>query len=367
MKVLHVITSLRTGGAEKLMVELLPRLKARGIDTDLLLFDGIATPFRRAAEEAGVKIMDLGEGGSVYSLTRLFKLLPYLKRYDIVHTHNTAPQLFAAIGSLLCPAVLCTTEHTTSNRRRNWEWYAAVDRWMYSRYEEVICVSQKTEDNLRHFIGTTRTNICIVENGVDISQYAAAEASTELERIAPGSRKMMMVAGFRGEKDQDTLIRALNDLPENFHLFFVGDGIRRSECEALAATCEVASRTHFLGLRDDVPRLLHAADYVIMSSHFEGLSLSSIEGMSVGRPFLASDVDGLHDVVEGAGVLFPHGDAAALVREIMKLEADGGHYAAVARACGARAARYDIHRMAESYIDVYRRLLRRPLGRPQQQ
>lgn len=41
-----------------------------------------------------------------------------------------------------------------------------------------------------------------------------------------------------------------------------------------------------------------------MSSHFEGLSLSSIEGMAVGKPFVASDVDGLHEITENAGILF---------------------------------------------------------------
>ena len=92
MKILHVITSLRTGGAEKLMVDLLPRLKAKGLDVELLLFDGTGTPFRRSAEAAGIKVHDLGTGGSVYSPMRLFKLIPYLRKYDVVHTpqHRTS-------------------------------------------------------------------------------------------------------------------------------------------------------------------------------------------------------------------------------------------------------------------------------------
>lgn len=101
MKILHVITSLRTGGAEKLMVDLLPRLKSHGHQVDLLLFDGTDTPFRQNIEAAGIKVFDLGIGGSVYSPLRILKLIPYLKQYDVVHTHNTAPQLFAALGSVL--------------------------------------------------------------------------------------------------------------------------------------------------------------------------------------------------------------------------------------------------------------------------
>lgn len=356
MKILHVITSLRTGGAEKLMVDLLPRLKDRGHEVDLLLFDGTETPFRRAAEEAGVKVMDLGKGGSVYSPLKFMKLLPYLRKYDVVHTHNTAPQLFAAAGSVLCSVVLCTTEHNTSNRRRAWKWYAAVDRWMYGRYRKVVCISQKAEDNLREFIGDSRAEILTINNGVDVEKYASASASPELEQLVPGSRKLMMVAGFRWEKDQDTIIKALPMLPDDFHLFLVGDGVRRSECEELAQQQGVAGRVHFMGLRSDVAELLHAADYVLMSSHFEGLSLSSVEGMSVGKPFLASDVDGLREVVNGAGVLFPHGDPQALANEITKLEESPVEYKSVADRCRSRAVQFDISTMADGYSKIYNSL-----------
>lgn len=356
MRILHVITSLRTGGAEKLMVDLLPRLKERGQDVELLLFDGTDTPFRRAAEAAGIKVHDLGIGGSVYSPMRFIKLIPYLRKYDVVHTHNTAPQLFAAAGSVLCSVVLCTTEHSTSNRRRGWRCYAAVDRWMYSRYRKVICISAKAEENLRAYIGSSKANILTINNGVDVEKYANAQPTPELEQIAPGSRKIMMVAGFRWEKDQDTLIKALNLLPSKFHLFLVGDGVRRAELEALVEAEGTRDRVHFLGVRTDVPQLLHAADYIVMSSHFEGLSLSSIEGMSVGKPFLASDVDGLREVVKGAGILFPHGNAEALSAEILRLETSAEEYRAVAVACGTRAHEFDISQMTSDYSVMYNKL-----------
>lgn len=338
------------------MVDLLPRLKEKGHDVDLLLFDGVDTPFRRAAEEAGIKVMDLGKGGSVYSLSRFFKLLPYLKKYDVIHTHNTAPQLFAACGSLFCNVKLCTTEHGGSNRRRAWKWYALIDRWMYNRYRKVVCISQKAEENLRKYIGKTKAEIITINNGVDVERYACASSSPELEKIAPGSRKLIMVAGFRWEKDQDTIIKSLPKLPESFHLFLVGDGARRPELEALVNSENLSNRVHFMGLRSDVAALLHAADYVIMSSHFEGLSLSSVEGMSVGKPFLASDVDGLREVVKGAGILFPHKDAAKLAEEIMRLEQSTELYNAVAGACRKRAKDFDISKMADEYAVVYESL-----------
>ncbi|MCM1451587.1 MAG: glycosyltransferase [Clostridium sp.] len=354
MKILHVITSLRTGGAEKLMVDLLPRLKKAGHDVELLIFDGTDTPFRRDVESTGIKVYDLGIGGSVYSLPRLIKLIPFLRKYDVIHTHNTAPQLFAAIGSVVFPVALCTTEHTTSNRRRGWRWYAVVDRWMYNRYQKVICISQKAQENLCKYLGRCKSDIITINNGVDVSKYASASASDELEQIAPGSRKIIMVAGFRWEKDQDSLIKALKYLPTSFHLFLVGDGARRNELETLIQEENLSDRIHLLGLRTDIPQLLHSADYVLMSSHFEGLSLSSVEGMCVGKPFIASDVDGLREVVAGAGLLFPHQDAKALADIIIDLDSDEEKYKSIAHSCYEKAKQYDISTMAEAYNKCYK-------------
>ena len=102
MRILQVITSLHIGGAEKLIVDMVPLYQELGYQVDVLLFDGTETPFKRQVRAKGVTIYELGKGGSVYNPLYIFKLIPFLRKYDIVHTHNTACQLFAAIGSVLC-------------------------------------------------------------------------------------------------------------------------------------------------------------------------------------------------------------------------------------------------------------------------
>ena len=355
MRILHVITSLRIGGAEKLMVDLLPRLRDKGCDVELCLFDGVDTPFKKEVLDAGIKVHCLSRNRWVYHPANLFGLVSLIRKgkYDIVHTHNTAPQLFAAIIGNMRGVKLVTTEHGGSNRRRAWKWYLAVDRWMYNRYQKVICISQKAEESLSLYLVKPNADICTINNGVDLNKYASAKPSCELEALAPNSRKIIMVAGFRWEKDQDTLIKAMKYLPPSLHLFLVGDGVRRHNLECLVNSEGLSERVHFLGIRTDVPELLHAADYVVMSSHFEGLSLSSVEGMSVGKPFLASDVDGLREVVAGAGILFPHQDAKTLANTILALENSQEEYVSVTDTCRQRANEFDISLMVNSYKELY--------------
>ena len=354
MKILHVITSLRTGGAEKLMVDLLPRLRDLGNEVELLVFDGIRTPFYEQLEAEGIKIHALGIGGSVYNPLNIFKLIPYLKKFDIVHTHNTAPQLFAAIAHKFGgQCKLITTEHNTTNRRRNIKGFIYIDRWMYRQYQNVICISDKAETNLRAYLKDNSSKIKTIYNGVDIQKYINAKPIQEIKDQYKNCKLGIMVAGFRAQKDQQTLIKAYKHLTDEYHLLLAGSGELENECKALSKSLGLESRIHFLGMRTDIPQLLHTADVIIMSSHYEGLSLSSIEGMACGNPFIATDVDGLHEIVYGYGILVPHHDNKKLAEEIQKLSTDVSSRKKVISLCQQRAKQFDIKLMTTSYNKLY--------------
>lgn len=353
--VLHVITSLRTGGAEKLMVDLLPRLREREEEVELVLFDGIRTPFYEALEKKGIRIHVLRTNRSVYDLRNIFALRKYMKCADMVHTHNTAPQLFAAIANMGIGAKLVTTEHNTDNRRRGLRILKWGDEWMYRQYDKIICISKKAEDNLRSYLGNTSEKIITIFNGIDLSRYALPTSEKGIgEKFV-----ISMVAAFRVQKDQKTLIKAMALLPDNYMLQLVGTGVQDliEACKSLAKELGVADRVVFMGMRNDVPEILKQSEAVVLSSHYEGLSLSSLEGMACGRPFIASDVDGLHEIVDGYGVLFAHEDEKALADAIRKCCEDKGFAQEVARRCQERARMFDIELMAEKYDHEYQKLL----------
>lgn len=350
MRILHVITSLRTGGAEKLILDLVPLLKKRGAQVDVLLFDEVDTPFLKALKEEGILVYSLPFGKYIYNPFHILSLIPYLFRYDIIHTHNTACQYFVAIAYyIFFPKVkLVTTEHNTTNRRRNIFFFRIIDKFIYHQYHTIISVSNKTTENLRKYVKGIR-KIHTVFNGINLSDF---------QDISPVKRDMglkiiCMVAGFRKQKDQMTLIRALSELPSNYHLWLIGEGETKQACVQLTQDLNLLNRVSFLGERTDVPRFLKASDVIVMSSHYEGLSLSSIEGMAVNRPFIASDVDGLHEIVKGAGVLFKEGDNRELAEKIRELVDDDKYAAEIAKACLSVAIQYDIRKVADSYFSLY--------------
>ncbi len=355
MKILQVITSLRIGGAEKLIVDMAPLLCKLGHQVDVLLFDGVETAFKKELRDNGIQVYQLGNGVTVYNPLLIVKLIPFLRRYDIVHTHNAACQYFVAFAKVLSfsRVKLITTEHNTTNRRRMMKWLKPIEKWVYNRYTAIISISDKSTELLMLHLNR-RENIYTVFNGIDINRFYTAKALDRTALISSNPLILVtMVAGFREAKDQDTLIKAITLLPEAYCLCLVGDGERRPICEALVKELKIKDRVVFTGLRSDIPQILKASDIVVMSSHWEGLSLSSIEGMSVGKPFIASDVNGLHEITLDGGILFPAGDAEQLAFEIKQLSEDANYAARIAVQCKERAAEYDIRKTVEAYSGLY--------------
>ena len=354
------------GGAETLVVNLIPRLQAMGHTVDLCVFNGIETPLmqRLRRESPQTQIYSLGHG--VYNPFYVLKLVRLMQGYDIVHTHNSSPQLFVAMAKVLCSVKLVSTEHTTSNRKREWKWYAPIESWMYGQYAHVICISKIAEQKLREYMGgdwTDKTKerykqISTINNGVDVLGISCAEPCVELVLLKESRMAILMVAGFRDAKDQDTIVRALNLLDkEKFEVWFAGVGVRQDAVKQLAESLGVLNNVRFLGLRTDIPNVLKAADIIVMSSHWEGLSLSNVEGMSAHKPFIASDVNGLREVTKGYGILFPHEDAVALAREIQHLAGDKVYYEEIANNCYQRALEFDISNMVKGYNEVYQNVI----------
>lgn len=357
MKILQVITSLRIGGAEKLVTDLSVMFRQEGHDVDVMIFDGIDTPLLTRLQKEGIRVIRYNKGGSVYNPLFILRLSRLIPKYDIVHTHNTSCQYFVAMAKHLCNChnvKFITTEHNTTNNRRKIYGFKIIDKLMYKQYDNIISISDKASENLLDYIGES-IKVETVYNGIRLESFILAKKLINDSNLKKEQNDFIlcMVAGFRLQKDQDTLIKSLKLLPENVKLWLIGDGVRRCECELLANNLGVNDRVVFAGIRTDIPNILKSADVIIMSSHWEGLSLSSIEGMCVGKPFIASDVDGLHEIVDGYGLLFPHQNAEKLVELIMRLMNDNDFYQFVSEKCYNKACQYDIRKTMALYLKIY--------------
>jgi len=357
------------GGAERSIVNNVPIHKANGLDMDVLLLDGKQTFFLDELQRSGVKVSWLGRGINLYNPLLVFKLLPIFRQYDLIHVHLFPALYWVAIARLLSRSrtKLVYTEHNTHNRRRDKPLFKWLDRLVYSQYATIIAISAPTKRELDKQTGTPAKSV-VIPNGVQIAELRKSVAQLPeawASRIR-GKKVLVQVAGFRPEKDQDTTIRALVELPSDYVAIFVGDGERRLACERLAAELGVGQRVFFAGVQRDVAPFINNADLVVMSSHWEGFGRTAVEGMALGKPVVASNVSGLGEIVSGAGRLFDVGNQKQLAEAVVGLLENPDLYADAVEKCRARAEQYDVSYMIEGYERVYTNLMLDDAGKSQQ-
>ncbi|TXE11665.1 glycosyltransferase [Seonamhaeicola algicola] len=361
MRLLQVINSLGAGGAETLVANTSIHYKNAGIDVAILVLDPTPTPLHTKLRAHNIPILSINAvGKSIYNPLNILKLRRLLKPFPLVHAHLFPTAYWLALAKLWghTNIKLLYTEHNTTNRRRKLTVFKLLDRYIYKQFDSIISISDAVDSSLKTHLGAAfHPKITKIYNGVDVAAFTNAQPYTKTALgLAATDVLVIQVASFTAQKDQATAIKALTLVPAHIKLALVGTGPLLQAAQAQVHALNLTARVHFLGVRDDVPQLLKTADVVVLASHYEGLSLSCIEGMASGAPFIASDTPGLGAIVKHHGLVFPDADAEALANHITTLLDNPALYTQTVANCLKRAADFDIHKMIQEHIQLYKRL-----------
>ena len=247
------------------------------------------------------------------------------------------------------------TEHSTNNRRRRFRILKYIEKFVYSKLDFIGCISKGTYDSLNAFVNVEH-NAEIINNGINVDKFRIRGTLKKSGFFHENDYLLIQVSSFRLQKDHETLINALVELPSHVKLLLVGDGPLKKIREEQVKALNLEARVTFLGNRFDIPELLNVSDLVILSSTYEGFGLAIVEGMAAGKPVIASNVDGLRDIVQDYGLLFEMGNSKNLCEQIRSLLEDDTFYREVANRCRKRAEDFSIQRMVDKYFKIYRRL-----------
>ena len=357
MRILHVIN--RCGianGAAKLLLDVVSYQLDCGNEIDIVSLVDTTPSYEEQFRAIGCQYTSIMPCGyNMKDPILLIRLCIIMRNYDIVHAHLFPSFYWVALAKVIyrLKCKLIVTEHATENNRRRL-WLRPLERYIYNQYNGIIAISIAVKKNLLHHLHSNY-NVSVIENGINIQKYSDAEPMSRQDIGIPYDDAIILtqVAGFRSEKDQITVLKALSQLPNKYHIMFVGDGRLLQQHINVAKELNIFSRCHFLGARSDVPSLLKISDIIIQSSHFEGFGLAAVEGMASKKPVIAANVPGLSEVVMGAGLLFEQGDVRGLVQNIQSLSNNPRFYNEIADRCYNRALLYDISITAEKYNNIY--------------
>jgi glycosyltransferase involved in cell wall biosynthesis len=371
-RVLLVITTLTLGGAETQVVRLAIELKKNGwIVAVACLVAPTAYVGSLNADGIPVHSLDMPRGvPDPRAIWRLKSLLRALNP-DVVHSHMFHANLLCRVARLTCsfPVLICTAHNVRETSERGGQtWhkellYRATD--FLADTTTIICKAA-FERYLR--VGAVPAGkLTVIHNGVDTQYYSPSiERRTAARKTLNVGDQFVWLAVGRlvHQKDYPNLLRALTLIDDGrWVLLIAGNGPLAHELKTQCAQFGVTGRVRFLGGREDIVDLYHAADAFVMSSRFEGLSAALLEAASMGLPSVVTRVGGNPDVViDGVTgyVVEPENPEAIADAMLSIMQARPKERRAFSVASRQRCLdRFQFEAITQNWLDLYERHLSR--------
>jgi glycosyltransferase involved in cell wall biosynthesis len=349
-------------GAERALLELAGYLGDRGWDSHVVALEGRgAAGLVNRAASLGLPAEAFATGGRLGLLPMVSRLVRLLARFPraIVHSHGYKPDIL--LSWLRTPRHLpcVATCHNWISDTRKLKVLETLDKHALRGFDHVVAVSPAIASQLAEG-GVSTKRISVIDNGIGVPQAepgARAAVRAEL-KIPPGERLLVHIGRLTRSKRIDVLLQAMARFADGppAHLLLAGEGEQRAALAELAEQLRLGEQVHFCGYRNDVGRLMAAADVMVLSSEKEGLPIVVLEAMAARCPIVTTRVGAIPQVLtDGEDAwLIAANDVDALCRALS--DALGRPEAAAARARNAYAryaAHYSRDVMGARYLRVY--------------
>jgi len=342
---LHLVQSLKIGGAEILMVHILNALGMTDYHHYVYCFghdgpirsqiESIGVPVRLGKRRASIK-RPLEFTRTLYGLIR--DLVQCIKDWDIqvVQSHLGQANQLAVLVSALTGIPAFPTIHSTMAFQDNRSPLDSrvmlnriINQAVYRKAKRVITVSEEIKRISQRMYHLTDSRILVFRNGILIDEHFMNVRDIESEfPDSVGKIKIIAVGRLIPSKGFDIVIRAVAELVhngfQNIWMIIVGEGKQSDPLEKLIQELKLKHCVRLTGCRYDVTRLMKGSDMYVLPSRYEGLSIAMIEAMSCALPIIGSDAPGVRDfIVDGEnGIRFHTDDVSGLAECIRRLAND---------------------------------------------
>lgn len=330
IKLLHLISRIDIGGAEKQLLNLVTNLDKEKYDICVAYFQGRGE-LKNEFKEAGIEVKKFKFIG-LWDFFTGWKLYQDMKtnRYDIVHTHGFKADLWGAIaGKLSAVPLIISTVHNQEQYLNN-PIIGFLERWIIAPIDDTIIV---VSDAVKRFLiktsGIPQEKIKKVYYGINPADIKIDKTKNIRDELGIGKDAPLIgcIGRLVEQKGHKYLIQAAEEVIQNFpqaKFLIVGRGSWERKLEALAGRQNLNSNIIFTGFRRDIYSLIDKLTLIVMPSLWEGFGLVLLEAMALGKPIVATDVGGIPEVIKNkeTGMLVSPADPDALAERIITLLED---------------------------------------------
>jgi glycosyltransferase involved in cell wall biosynthesis len=307
-KVLHILHALRFSGAEIMLKIAAPEFRRQGLELHILSdCPPASSDYTTTLEAAGYTVHYLPWGtGQLKNLVAVRRFMQQ-HRFDVVQNHTEQNFLWYSLAAwhVGVPRFVHTV-HNNFNfkglvRAKRAAYRLVARRLLGVRFIAIGTSVQATERRVSF------NPTALVFNWTDPACFFPARSAAERWQarqalgLPAGSLVLVSVGGCFESKNHHAILTALSllapTLAARIVYLHLGDGHLHAEEQAYAASLHLRADVRFLGQLQNVREVLIASDIYLMSSHFEGLSISLLEAQSCAVPAVVYDSPGLRDLV----------------------------------------------------------------------
>ena len=340
-KILHVVGTLKIGGAEMMLLQYTKALGGERFEHYVYCF-GSDGPVRNLLESLGVSVV-FGSGLKsiinpvkfFFSLYALFKnIILYIRENNIqaIVSHSDQSDKVAVVAGKITAVPAFPTIHSTQSvldKRNKLDLRVyinkAVDHIVYRIADMIIAVSPEVKEIVCKRYNLSASRVIVVKNGIVFhGKFRGGVFERNNFDFRKNRLKILAVGRLAYEKNFDVLIRAIAHIVEKgftrISVQVLGDGEEYEKLSSLINSLQLNNYVELLGYKDNVIEYMLNSHVFVITSRYEGLSVAMIEAFSCSLPVVASNAPGLRDFINNEnGILFAVGDYVDLAENIVKL------------------------------------------------
>ena len=370
LKIIHIIPSLKKGGAERLVLDICSQLKKNKSIKIILVSLSEFNDFRNENYDIEIKYIPSKVTLSITGKTNveITKLTTFINDFkpDIIHTHLFEAELISR-WNINKKANYFTHCHDNISQLSGLTIHKSIKKNITDLYEknsivkkylicknQFIAISKNTKQYFENVLPKKLTqNIHLLSNAINYKkfQYNNVKKSTTLRLINVGS--------FAPKKNQIFLIDILLELKKRgiqCELYLLGEGEEQQKVKEKAFINGLKNEIHFLGNVNDVEEQLWKSHLYIHSAYYEPFGLVLLEAMAAGLPVVSLDGKGNRDFINNSinGYILENEDPKLFSDIIMKLVKNKELYSKIVEKGKETAQQYDIKNYTTKLINIYK-------------
>lgn len=351
--VLFFTRTMGQGGTENVVLQLCEILKPK---TNKVIVCSCGGVDESKLKEMGIKhytIPDITEKSpkTVLSITKRLKQIVKDEQITVIHSHHRMAAFYTELLFGKNTGKIANAHNTFTDK-------GSLTRFAY-RNTHVIAVGEKVKENLVNYYHIPEKQVTVIHNAIKPFD-GKIEIVDELKQAREDGYTLVGNIGRLSEQKGMTYFiqaaaKVIKDCPD-IKFYIIGSGELENELKAEAKKLLPDETLIFLGYRSDIQNVMSQLDFVVLSSLWEGLPLTPIEAFSVGKPVVATNVDGTPEIVQDRknGLLVMPKDVDGLAEamvEMVENKADREQFGV--DGYKRYMEEFSFGKMAERYVEYY--------------